>query len=156
MSTKPPEFGSPEYHKQVAEGTHPPALFATAPEIIKSHFLGDMTLSYRRKDAFGNLRRDQFGQVIQAKYGHPNALLKYKLGHQPLLTEDIKNFGFDWAPQGDFDRSQITTSLDYLGHGPTVLGGHHRLAAMNAHRPDEFIPLGTYKNISDAFSGGES
>lgn len=153
MSTKPPEFGSPEYHEQVAAGVHPPALFATAPEIIKSHFLGDMTIPVRRRDAFGNLRKDQFGNVLRAKFGHPNALLKYKLGNQPLLTEDIKQFGFDWHPTGDHDRSQITTSLDFHGHGPTVLGGHHRLAAMNAHRPEEFIPLGTYTDINHAFGG---
>jgi len=120
------QFGSPEYLRQVSAGVHPPAMFATAPEITRTHHLGDMDhpieVGYDTPDAHYHY------------FSTKEELLNHRLEDDTRLIHDIRDNGFDW-------------SKEPIWH-PTIRNdvfedGHHRLAAMNAYRPDEFMPIHT-------------
>jgi len=134
-----PQFGSPEYHEQVGSGDHPPAMFATAREIVDTHHLSDQ---YR---GIHNI-----GKPHMWRFKTKDDLLDFKAQNKPDLVENIKKEGFDWkAPITTQSVSSpesvlnLTTSPESVRNTGVVLEGHHRLAAMHRHRPDEFLPIET-------------
>lgn len=132
-----PQFGSPEYHRRVAAGTHPPAMIATAPELVQTHHLNDIEGG---RSAHTPSERLQYGDGWEVPFRSKEDLMSYKAQDKPYLTEDIKKRGFDW-------KEPVQTGhigyLKELKDSVSVVDGHHRLAAMYYHRPDEFLPVQT-------------
>jgi len=122
------QFGSAEYFRKVAEGTQPPAMFATAREIVHSTYPGDLDAPYSGQNSQGE-SEDHW-------YESENHLWDHKYHERPETTESLKAKGYDWsAAQKTGDH--VTLRNDVLQDG------HHRIAAMVRHRPDEFLPIKT-------------
>jgi hypothetical protein len=122
-----PQFGSTEYHQRVLAGGHPPAMFATAREIVDTHNFSDQ---YRGLHNINNPR--------MWAHSSKEALLEHKEHNQPELTKNIKEKGYDWS------KPVVTYSVgspENVKNTGVVTDGHHRIAAMLRHRPDEFLPL---------------
>lgn len=51
-------------------------------------------------------------------------------------------------------RSPVSLQADWRRPGsqgkPSILGGHHRIAVMDAHRPDELMPVEHFHSVADA------
>jgi hypothetical protein len=124
-----PQFGSPEYLRQVTSGEHPPAMFATAREIVDTHRLGDMEHPVEKYD-------EETGEKGYHYFNTKQELLQHKVNEAPDLVDDIAYHGFDWNKE-DMEHDPITLRND------TLVEGHHRTAAMYALRPDEFMPIHT-------------
>jgi len=122
-----PQFGSPEYHEQVTSGEHPPAMFATAREIVDTHHLSDQYRGLHNIDK-------QYMWRFQSK----GDLMKFKEQNKPHLTQSIKEEGYNWKHP---IVSYSVQSPENVKNTGVVTDGHHRLAAMHQHRPDEFLPL---------------
>jgi hypothetical protein len=129
MSNLSHQFGSPEYFSGLANGSQTPALFATAREIVDTHHLGDMQWPVEKYN-------EETDEDEYHYFNNKHELLQHKLEESPELSHDIARHGFDWNKE-DMEHDPITL------RGDTLLEGHHRLAAMYAHRPDEFIPIHT-------------
>lgn len=134
-SKRPIEFGSPEYHKAVRRGEHPPAMFATAPEIFLTHHLGDADAYPSREDMVG----DKLDEADSRAGMHPDdnefgviAPSQRQSGWYGGLSNRLTKYGYDWTKP-----ITIRNESDDL----TLVDGHHRLAVMLRDRPDEFIPL---------------
>lgn len=134
-----PQFGSKKYFSKVFRGVHPPAMFATPEEILRTHDLGDMGSPVSQEDSQGNEYHEYFES--------PEELLQYKLEDDPHLADDIADKGFDWSKHRDshFDRVQVTDRA--------LSDGHHRLAAMLEYRPKEFMPIETWSPKEKYFGG---
>jgi hypothetical protein len=124
------QFGSKNYFKKVFNGTHPPAMFATPEEIIKTHELGDLEFPVSRED-------EETGLPYEHYFDSKEDLLDHKLEDDHHLATDIENNGFDWDMHAKDEYNRM-----WLKRG-SVADGHHRLAAMLAYRPKEFIPFET-------------
>lgn len=135
-----PQFGSKKYFSKVFRGVHPPAMFATPEEILRTHTLGDMGSPVSQEDSQGNEYHEYFDS--------PEELLHYKLQDDEDLADDIREKGFDWSQhlKNHFNRVQVTDR--------ELSDGHHRLAAMLAHRPDEFMPIETW-SPKEKYLGGK-
>lgn len=123
------QFGSPEYFRQVSRGTHPPAMFATAKEIVNTHHLGDMDHPLNEGSDIDDEEDYRYAESKED-------LLQHKLDNNPDISESIRDYGFDWGKE-HFDDDPITVRND------TLLDGHHRVANMLAYRPNEFVPIKT-------------
>jgi len=132
-----PQFGSRDYHQQVSEGVHPPAMFAKAPEIVQTHHLNDIE-GFR--SAQTPEERLQHGEGWYVPFRDKEDLLKYKEKEQPYLTHDIKEHGFNWHSPIQAGHLKYDHQLD---DSVSIVDGHHRLAAMYHHRPDDFLPMQT-------------
>jgi hypothetical protein len=132
-----PQFGSPEYHRQVSSGTHPPAMIATAPEIVQTHHLNDIE-GGRSAHTFSE--RLEYGDGWEVPFRNKEDLMSYKEKDRPHLTEDIKGQGFNWKEPVQAGHIGY---LHELKDSISLVDGHHRLAAMYYHRPDEFLPIQT-------------
>lgn len=124
-----PQFGSTEYYGKVISGEHPPALFASAGEISKTHLLGDQ---------YGGIHR--VDKPTMWKFKSPEETLSFKEKNKPDLIEHIKERGYDWSKPVTIHAVEDTSGVKLTG---MLADGHHRLAAMKKHRPDEFMPLKT-------------
>lgn len=124
------QFGSPEYHRQVVAGEHPPAMFATPQEIIDH---------YDMDDSYGSTE-----ELLRAKHAEadaaPHTYLKAPASERQSgwyggLTQRIKESGYDWSKPVEVDPT----------YGPrgALVDGNHRVAVMHRDRPDEFIPIRT-------------
>lgn len=122
------QFGTSKYFKSVSEGKHPPALFATAREIWANTHPGDLDAPYSQENSQGEKQ--------EAWYKDKKDLLEHKVSDKPSLTKSIKNTGYLWA-HNVMTGSHVTLRNDVL------TDGHHRVAAMLTHRPDEFLPIKT-------------
>lgn len=127
-----PQFGSKNYYRQVSSGVHPPAMFATAKELVDKHSLGDLGSPVSREDEYGNEYHEYFD--------NKDDLLQHKLEDDDKLSYDIGEHGFDWSEHVNNPYYQIEVNAE----NKTLTDGHHRVAAMLAYRPDEFIPFSTY------------
>lgn len=133
-----PQFGSYDYHDLVTSGDHPPAMFATAKEIIKTHHLGDMDWESSKHellkeklenaDAFPGMNYHDVEGIDEGPADERQS------GHFGGLTERIKEGGYDWSKPVD---------IRAHGEASTLYNGHHRIAVMRRDRPDEFLPLNT-------------
>jgi hypothetical protein len=132
-----PQFGSPEYHRQVTSGEHPPAMMATPEELVQTHHLNDMEGG---RSPQNEEERLQYGDGWDVPFRSKEDLMSYKEQDRPHLTQDIKARGFNW------DHPIQTAHLQYhpdLKNSVSVVDGHHRLAAMYHHRREEFLPVQT-------------
>ena len=127
-ATSTPEFGSREYLRQVSAGVHPPAMFATASEIVNTHDLGDIGMQVVKKGPDGTY---DYHPILDK-----DELLAHKLYADADLSESIRDHGFDWG-QEKFDEAPVRLRND------TLTNGHHRVAGMLAYRPDEFLRVHT-------------
>jgi len=132
-----PQFGSQEYHQQVSGGVHPPAMIAKAHEIVETHHLNDMEGS---RSAQTPEEKFQYGDGWDVPFRDKEDLLSYKEKEQPYLTDDIKKHGFNWG--SPIQAGHLNNDHD-LNDSVSIVDGHHRLAAMYYHRPDDFIPIQT-------------
>ncbi|CAB4124054.1 hypothetical protein UFOVP45_125 [uncultured Caudovirales phage] len=119
------QFGTSEYFRKVAEGTHPPAMFATAREIFKHTYPGDLDAPYSSSNSQGDTE-DHW-------YEDEDHMWDHKYHDKPGLTKDLKANGYDWSK----NEEPVTLRDD------TLQNGHHRIAALTKHRPDEFLPINT-------------
>jgi hypothetical protein len=112
-------------------------MIAKAPEIVATHHLNDIE-GFR--SAQTSEEKLQYGEGWEVPFRDKSDLLSYKEKELPHLTQDIRQRGFDW-------HSPIQAGhLNYdhqLNNSVSIVDGHHRLAAMYHHRPDEFVPLQT-------------
>lgn len=122
------QFGTSHYFEKVAEGTQPPALFATAKEIWDHTEPGDFDHPYSQEDSQGE-KQHLF-------YNTKEQLLNHKLTDNPSLTKAIANSGYNWS-------HNVMTGAHVTLRNDILLDGHHRVAAMLKHRPDEFLPIRT-------------
>lgn len=130
-----PQFGSYDYHEAVAHGEHPPAMFATANEIIQTHHLGDQG-DYDTNELLDEKREDADARPGMG-YNTPEEFTKEpkatrESGWYGGLTKRIKKHGYDWSKPVEIEASDPTSILQ---------NGHHRVAVMQRDRPDEFLPL---------------
>lgn len=127
-----PQFGSHEYTRQVAAGTHPPAFFASAKEIHDTHTYGDAGADDMIFD------KKTKGYVPTTLPSNPDKLMDYKRNEDPELTSALKKHGYDW--------NEVTIHHDPVSaRNDTLMDGHHRVAAMLKHRPNDYMPLETLK-----------
>jgi hypothetical protein len=131
-----PQFGSYDYHEAVAHGEHPPAMFATAKEIIKTHQLGDKGDEYTVKELL-NEKLEEADARPGVGYDVPEGFIKQpketrQSGWYGGLTKRIKKQGYDWSKPVELEASDPQSILHQ---------GHHRVAVMRRDRPDEFFPL---------------
>jgi hypothetical protein len=124
-----PQFGSAEYYGKVISGEHPPALFATAKELSDTHLLGDQ---------YGGIHR--VDKPNMWKFKSKEETLAFKEQNKPDLIEHIKERGYDWSKPATVHAIKNTSGVQNTG---LLADGHHRLAAMVKHRPDEFMPIKT-------------
>lgn len=135
-----PQFGSYDYHDLVSTGDHPPAMFATAKEIIRTHHLGDM-------DWLQGTKRELLSEKLEEADARPGMSYDEEPEEQANgpaderqsgvfggLTQRIKEGGYDWSKPVD---------IRAHGEASTLFNGHHRVAVMRRDRPDEFLPLNT-------------
>jgi hypothetical protein len=137
------QFGSAEYHDKVARGVHPPAMFATAPEIINTHELED---TYSTVDELLEAKQEEADARPGVGYDIPEGFTKEpedtrQSGWFGGLTQRIKSNGYDWSKP--VETEVTSTSYPVPGSGAMVINGHHRLAVMHRDRPEEFLPLDT-------------
>jgi len=133
-----PQFGSYDYHDLVSTGDHPPAMFATAKEIIKTHHLGDMDEQSTKReliheklenaDAFPGMNYHDVDGVDEGPADERQS------GQFGGLTQRIKEGGYDWSKP---------VQVRAHGEASTLYNGHHRVAVMRRDRPDEFLPIST-------------
>jgi hypothetical protein len=121
------QFGTSEYFKKVSEGTQPPALFATAKEIWHNTHPVDLDAPYSQENSQGN--KEDLWHESKAH------LLQHKQFSNPALTNSIKKIGFDWK------HSQLSTAHPVELRDDVLLNGHHRVAKMLEHHPNQFIPI---------------
>lgn len=77
-----------------------------------------------------------------------------KFGGYDSLGDALQNKGYDWSrhPEGVGEgRFKFPVSVQFQGtagpEGPMVLGGHHRVAAMNQINPDTPVPIEYFDNF---------
>lgn len=124
-----PQFGSSEYYSQVTSGEHPPAMFATGRELVDTHLLGDQ---------YGGVHR--VNKPTMWNFKTKEDTLAFKEQNKPDLIEHIKERGYDWSKPALIHAISNTSGVQNTG---LLADGHHRLAAMVKHRPDEFMPIKT-------------
>jgi hypothetical protein len=134
-----PQFGSYDYHDLVSTGDHPPAMFATAKEIIKTHHLGDMDEQSTKRellheklenaDSYPGMNYDE--EPEEQASGPADERQSGQFGG---LTQRIKEGGYDWSKP---------VRIRAHGEASTLYNGHHRVAVMRRDRPDEFLPIRT-------------
>jgi hypothetical protein len=122
------QFGSSEYFRKVSEGTQPPALFATAKEIWHNTYPGDLDAPYSQENSQGE-KEDHW-------HDSKEDLLQHKLTAKPSLTSSIARTGYHWA-------HNVMTGSHVSLRNDVLMDGHHRVAAMLKHHPDEFLPIKT-------------
>lgn len=114
-----PQFGSDEYHRQVAAGVHPPAMFATADELVRTHNLWDAQTTRRNKQT----------------------VLEKKFLNDPELTRNIQNNGYNWDHRDWSGVRGIPIQYSTSSLYPVIRDGHHRTAAMYYTRNQDWVPL---------------
>jgi hypothetical protein len=134
-----PQFGSYDYHDLVSTGDHPPAMFATAKEIIKTHHLGDMDEQSTKReliheklenaDSYPGMGYDE--EPEEQANGPADERQSGQFGG---LTQRIREGGYDWSKP---------VRIRAHGEASTLLNGHHRVAVMRRDRPEEFLPIRT-------------
>lgn len=124
-----PQFGGSEYYRQVIAGEHPPAMFATAKELVDTHLLGDQ---------YGGIYR--YDKPTMHRFKSKEETLAHKLTAKPELTQSIKEHGYDWSKPATIHAISNTSGVQNKG---LINDAHHRIAAMLEHRPDEFLPIET-------------
>jgi hypothetical protein len=140
------QFGSYDYHDQVERGVHPPAMFATAPEIIRTHNLDDAEGADLSKEDLLIDKLDEAdsrpGMTYEEEPEESQNMPPEdrQSGWYGGLTQRIKENGYDWSKPVQV-RAHGSIRHDQLGS--TLYQGHHRLAVMNRDRPEEFLPLQT-------------
>lgn len=112
-------------------------MMATAHEIVHTHYLNDLDGVRSPQTADERLK---YGDGWSVPYRNKADLLTYKEREYPGLTQNISQKGFDWKHPIQTGRVGY---LPDLKDEVTVLDGHHRLAAMYHHRPNEFLPMQT-------------
>ena len=129
------QFGSYDYHDRLSRGVHPPALFATANEVLDTHNLAD-----KQSESTEELMEDKLydadslpgvGYDVPEEF-HEEPEDERQSGWYGGLSARIKEHGYDW--------SKPVEAVSF-GAASTISDGHHRLAVMQRDRPDEFIPL---------------
>lgn len=137
------QFGSPEYHKAVRRRKHPPALFATAPEIFLTHRLADADEGAENNpEAKTELMEEKLDEADsragldpdEEDYGKVRASQRNS-GWYGGLSHRIRRSGYDWTKP---------LIIRNESEGLALVDGHHRLAVMMRDRPHEFLPLEHY------------
>jgi len=123
-----PEFGSINYARRLINGTQPPAMFATAREIVATHALGDIGMHVYKQGEDGEY---DYNPILDN-----DELLEHKVNNDPDLAENIRDYGFDWG-QEHFKEDPVRLRDE------TLTNGHHRVASMLKYRPDEFLRIYT-------------
>jgi hypothetical protein len=124
-----PQFGSADYYQKVISGEHPPALFASGRELVDTHLLGDQ---------YGGIHR--YDKPKMWNFKTKEDTLAFKRQNKPDLIEQIKDRGYDWTKPALIHAISNTSGVQNTG---MIADGHHRIAAMQAHRPDEYLPIRT-------------
>jgi hypothetical protein len=103
-------------------------MFASARELVDTHHLGDMEHPVSMED--------ENGYGYKHYFDTKHELLQHKVDDNPDVSDSIAEHGFDW---------EYALRHDYppTVRNDTVVDGHHRIAAMYAYRPDEFMPIHT-------------
>jgi hypothetical protein len=125
-----PQFGSTDYYQKVISGEHPPAMFATSREIVDTHLLGDQ---------HGGIYR--YDKPNMWKFKTKEETLAFKRQNKPDLIEQIRVRGYDWSKPATIHAISNMSGVQNTG---MVADGHHRISAMHAHRPDEYLPIRTF------------
>lgn len=129
-------FGSPEYLSQVETGKHPPAMFATAPELFLTHKLSDLGENERKEDLMEEKRDEADSRAglhpEDDEYGTVRGSQRQS-GWYGGLSNRLRKYGYDW--------SKPLTVRNEPSSGLSLTDGHHRLAVMMRDRPNEFMPI---------------
>ena len=142
-------------HTNAAGTTVTPPMFMTADEVIQHHRAGDF-MGAGRDFATQNKPVDatkpdgptQKDRIFENKLASGRSSSRSRTWHasvggqQEGVGKSIEKHGYDWGKGGDVRTHVFVDPTHEMG--PSVLDGHHRIAAMKEHRPDEFIPTSVF------------
>jgi hypothetical protein len=123
-------------------------MFMTAREIRSDY----QALDGDRRESKIRYGKERDDEVFSRKYNEaseePRTWDRYKsrwLSGGPSLTEQIQSEGV---------RNPVSLQVDLNKTGsrgkPEILGGHHRVAVMEAHKPDTLMPVEHFDNSWNA------
>ena len=112
-------------------------MMATAEELVQTHHLNDIEGGRSAKTPEERL---QYGDGWDVPFRSKHDLLDYKVHDRPHITESVRDKGFDWGNPVQTAHMQYHPDLK---DSISLVDGHHRLAAMYYHRPQEFMPVQT-------------